>query len=92
MIATMIASAEYTAMLQAVLGAVLGVVAVLFFVTLGMLLARNKAEKTRLDHDVYKRELVSNKEIREQKREKKKEQTGEKKPRHGKKNKNKAEQ
>ena len=42
MIATMIASAEYTAMLQAVLGAVLGVVAVLFFVTLGMLLARDK--------------------------------------------------
>jgi|GEM_PF-5928104 len=88
MIAILISSAEYTAMLQAVLGAVLGVVAVLFFVALGMLLTRNKAEKTRMSHDVYKRELPSKKEIREQKSEQKQANKGEKKPRHGKKNKN----
>lgn len=87
MIAGLICSAEYTAMLQAVLAAVLGVVAALFFVALGMLLARNKAEKTRMSHDVYRRELPSKKEIREQKREQKQSQ-GEQKLRHGKKNKN----
>lgn len=81
-----LASVEYTAMITAILSAILGVVAAVFFVLLGALLMRNKADLRRMNSDEYKRELVSNKEIREQKREKKK-QSGESKPRHGKKNK-----
>lgn len=84
----LLASVQHTSMVTAILAAILGVVAVVFFVLLGFLLMRDKAEKTRLDKDVYKREFVSNKELREQKREKKK-QDGDNKPRHGKKNKNK---
>ena len=84
----LLASAQYTAMITAILSALLGVAAAVFVVVLGAFFARNSADKRRMSEDEYKRELVSNKEIREQKREKKK-QDGESKPRHGKKNKNK---
>ncbi|MBR4801149.1 MAG: hypothetical protein IK048_05745 [Clostridia bacterium] len=84
MIDALMASVEYTSMVTAVLSAILGVVVVVFVVLLGMLLSRNAADKRRLDEDAYKRELASNRELREQKREQKKENA---KPRHGKKNK-----
>ena len=73
-------------MVVAILSAVLGIVAVVFVVLLGMLLTRNAADHRRLSRDVYKRELVTEKQIRAEKREKKKKEG--KKPRHGK-NKNK---
>ena len=88
MIDMLIASVQYTSMVVAILSAILGAVAVVFVTLLLMLLSRNAADKRRLNKDVYKRELVSKKELREQKREKKKKE-GEPKLRHGKKNKQK---
>ena len=86
MISILVASVEYTTMIEAVLGALVGVFGIVFVVLLGMLLTRNAADKRRLNRDEYKRELPTEKQIKEQKREKKKAQ-GEKKQRHGKKNK-----
>lgn len=82
----LLASVEYTTMVEAILAAFVGIVGVIFVVLLGMLLTRNAADKRHLNRDEYKRELPTEKEIKKQEREKKKEQ-GEKKPRHGKKNK-----
>ena len=90
MIDLIVASVEYTSMVVAILSAIVGVVAVVFVVLLGMLLTRNAADKRRLNNDVYKRELVTKKQIRAEKREKKKKE-GEPKLRHGKKNKQKKE-
>ena len=90
MINAILSSVEYTSMVVAVLSAVLGIVAVVFVVLLGMLLTRNAADKRRLSKDEYKRELVTAKQIRQEKREKKKKE-GESKLRHGKKNKQKKE-
>ena len=75
-------------MVVAILSAILGVLAVVFAVLLGMMLARNKADRARIDRDVYKREIVTAKQLRQEKREKKKKE-GEPKLRHGKKNKQK---
>lgn len=86
MIDGLICSVEYTSMVIAILSAILGAVAVIFVVLLLMLLSRNAADKRRLGEDEYKRELASKKEIRAEKREKKKKE-GEPKLRHGKKNK-----
>ncbi len=86
MIDALLLSVQYTSMVIAILSAILGVVAVIFAVLLGMLITRNKADRARLDHDVYKRELVTKKQLRQEKREKKKKE-GEPKLRHGKKNK-----
>ena len=86
MIENLVCSVEYTSMVIAILSAILGAIAVVFVILLGMLLSRNAADKRRLNKDEYKRELVSKKEIRAEKREKKKKE-GEPKPRHGKKNK-----
>ena len=88
MIELLIASAQYTAMVVAILSAILGVLAVVFAVLLGMFLARNKADRARIDRDVYKREIVTAKQLRQEKRKKKKKE-GEPKLRHGKKNKQK---
>ncbi len=90
MINVLLSSVEYTSMVVAILSAVLGIVAVVFVVLLGMLLTRNAADKRRLSKDEYKRELVTAKQIRAEKREKKKKE-GEPKLRHGKKNKQKKE-
>ena len=87
MINALLSSVEYTSMVTAILSAVLGIVAVVFVVLLGMLLTRNAADRRRLSKDEYKRELVTAKQIRAEKREKKKKENP--KPRHGKKNKQK---
>ena len=75
-------------MVVAILSATLGVVAVVFAVLLEMFLSRNKANTARIDRDVYKREIVTAKQLRQEKRKKKKKE-GEPKLRHGKKNKQK---
>ena len=65
MIDMLIASVQYTSMVVAILSAILGAVAVVFVTLLLMLLSRDAADKRRLNKDVYKRELVSKKELRE---------------------------
>ena len=85
MIDILLSSVEYTSMVVAILSAILGIVAVVFVVLLGMLLSRDAADKRRLSRDEYKREIVTAKQIRAEKREKKKKENA--KPRHGKKNK-----